>query len=84
MHHPEKMDPPGVTGIHPYWTLRDILAFVTLLVVMIILLMNLYHILEEEGCLRRFRHWRRSRTLGQNTSTTRNSGRRLDEQDSEV
>lgn len=80
----QKMDPPGVTGIHPYWTLRDILAFVTLLVVMIILLMNLYHILEEEGCLRRFRHWRRSRTLGQNTSTTRNSGRRLDEQDSEV
>ncbi|EDV49964.1 uncharacterized protein Dere_GG23591, isoform A [Drosophila erecta] len=80
----QKLDPPGVTGIHPYWTLRDILAFVTLLVVMLILLMNLYHILEEEGCLRRFRHWRRSRIHGQNTSTSRNSGRRLDEQDSEV
>ncbi|EDX13802.1 insulin-like growth factor-binding protein complex acid labile subunit [Drosophila simulans] len=80
----QKLDPLGVTGIHPYWTLRDILAFVTLLVVMLILLMNLYHILEEEGCLRRFRHWRRSRTLGQNTSTSRHSGRRLDEQDFEV
>ncbi|XP_017073572.1 insulin-like growth factor-binding protein complex acid labile subunit isoform X2 [Drosophila eugracilis] len=60
----QKLDPPGVSGIHPYWTLRDILAFVTLLVVLIILLMNLYHILEEEGCLRRFRHWRRSTILG--------------------
>ncbi|KAH8354494.1 hypothetical protein KR084_012471 [Drosophila pseudotakahashii] len=75
----QKSDPAGVSGIHPYWTLRDILTFTTLVVVMIILLMNLYNILEEEGCLRRFRHWRRSRT-----SAARNSGRRLDEQDSEV
>ncbi|EDW96479.2 insulin-like growth factor-binding protein complex acid labile subunit [Drosophila yakuba] len=79
----QQLDPPGVTGIHPYWTLRDILAFVTLLVVMLILLMNLYHILEEEGCLHRFRHWRRSRIHGQSTSTSRNSARRLNEQDSE-
>jgi len=80
----QKMDPPGVSGIHPYWTLRDILAFVTLVVVMLILLMNLYHILEEEGCLRRFRRWRRSNVFGGGSSSTRSSGRRLDEQDSEV
>ncbi|XP_016961547.1 SLIT and NTRK-like protein 5 [Drosophila biarmipes] len=79
----QKMDPPGVSGIHPYWTLRDILAFTTLVVVMLILLMNLYHILEEEGCLRRFRRWRRSTALGVGPSRTRESGRRLDEQDSE-
>nr|XP_017007659.2 protein artichoke [Drosophila takahashii] len=75
----QSADLAGVSGIHPYWTLRDILTFTILVVVMIILLMNLYHILDDEGCMRRFRHWRRSRN-----STTRNSGRRLDEQDSEV
>ncbi|KAH8332764.1 hypothetical protein KR074_010405 [Drosophila pseudoananassae] len=77
----QKLDAAGVTGIHPYWTLRDILAFATLLVVLAILLMNLYHILEEEGCLRRFRRWRRSTVPGVNART---STRRLNEQDSEV
>uniref|UniRef100_A0A6P4DV71 Insulin-like growth factor-binding protein complex acid labile subunit n=1 Tax=Drosophila rhopaloa TaxID=1041015 RepID=A0A6P4DV71_DRORH len=76
----QKMDPAGVSGIHPYWTTKDILAFVTLLVVLIILLMNLYHILQEEGCLRRIRHWRRSHFVG---SATRSNGQRLNEQDSE-
>ncbi|XP_017124149.1 platelet glycoprotein V-like [Drosophila elegans] len=79
----QKLDPPGVSGIHPYWTLKDILAFVTLLVVLLILLMNLYHILQEEGCLRRIRHWRRSHIVGGGTTSSRSSGRRLDEQDSE-
>ncbi|XP_017058739.1 platelet glycoprotein V-like [Drosophila ficusphila] len=79
----QKWDQAGVSGIHPYWTLRDILAFVTLLVVLAILLMNLYHILEEEGCLRRFRRWRRTHVLGGGNLTNRSSGRRLDEQDSE-
>ncbi|KPU80640.1 uncharacterized protein Dana_GF18847, isoform C [Drosophila ananassae] len=77
----QKLDAAGVTGIHPYWTLRDILAFTTLLVVLAILLMNLYHILEEEGCLRRFRRWRRSTVPGGNART---STRRLNEQDSEL
>ncbi|KAH8301306.1 hypothetical protein KR018_007235 [Drosophila ironensis] len=80
----QKVDVAGVSGIHPYWTLRDILAAVTLLVVMLILLMNLYNILEEEGCLRRFRRWRRSNVPGGNATTTRTSTRRLNEQDSEV
>ncbi|KAH8347498.1 hypothetical protein KR059_011848 [Drosophila kikkawai] len=80
----QKLDRVGVSGIHPYWTLRDILAFVTLLVVLAILLMNLYNILEEEGCLRRFRRWRRSNVPGGATTTTRSSARRLNEQDSEV
>ncbi|KAH8247000.1 hypothetical protein KR032_006475 [Drosophila birchii] len=80
----QKLDRVGVSGIHPYWTLRDILAFVTLLVVLAILLMNLYNILEEEGCLRRFRRWRRSNVPGRDATATRTSARRLNEQDSEV
>ncbi|KAH8385659.1 hypothetical protein KR200_006172 [Drosophila serrata] len=80
----QKLDRVGVSGIHPYWTLRDILAFVTLLVVLAILLMNLYNILEEEGCLRRLRRWRRSNVPGGATTGTRTSARRLNEQDSEV
>ncbi|XP_075169629.1 uncharacterized protein LOC142241696 [Haematobia irritans] len=42
----------GVSGIHPYWTLRDILAFITLLLVLLILLLQFWRILQEEQCCR--------------------------------
>lgn len=71
----------GTTGIHPYWTTRDILAFLTLLAVFIILLMQLYRILDEEGCLRRMHLWFMGRqpAVADGTRT-----RRLNEEDSEV
>ncbi|KAH8312397.1 hypothetical protein KR044_010534 [Drosophila immigrans] len=71
----------GVGGIHPYWTIRDVLAFVTLVVVFIILLIQLYHILEEEGCVRRLRQRLRGR---QPMVNGLHSSRRLNEEDSEV
>ncbi|XP_023035953.1 insulin-like growth factor-binding protein complex acid labile subunit isoform X2 [Drosophila willistoni] len=79
---PQSQAQAGVSGIHPYWTLRDVLAFVTLLVVLAILLLQFYHILDDEGCLRRLRQWRRGRqsTIANGT----NGARRLDEQDSEL
>ncbi|XP_030573598.1 insulin-like growth factor-binding protein complex acid labile subunit [Drosophila novamexicana] len=70
----------GVTGIHPYWTTRDVLAFLTLLVVFIILLMQLYRILEEEGWLRRMQHWIMGRQPAVPNGTRPG---RLDEQDSQ-
>ncbi|KAH8359845.1 hypothetical protein KR093_009095 [Drosophila rubida] len=70
----------GVAGIHPYWTTRDVLAFVTLLVVFCILLIQLYHILEEEGCVRRFRQ----RLWGRQPRVNGTPSRRLNEEDSEV
>ncbi|KAH8417753.1 hypothetical protein KR222_005329 [Zaprionus bogoriensis] len=72
----------GVCGIHPYWTTRDILAFLTLLVVFAILLMQLYHILQEEGCLRRLQQWVRS--WRQPTVVNGSRARRLNEEYSEV
>ncbi|XP_017953502.1 insulin-like growth factor-binding protein complex acid labile subunit isoform X2 [Drosophila navojoa] len=71
----------GVTGIHPYWTTRDILALLTLMTVFIILLIQLYHILDEEGCLRRMRLWLTGRQPARVNGTR---SRRLNEQDSEV
>ncbi|XP_015037325.2 carboxypeptidase N subunit 2-like isoform X1 [Drosophila pseudoobscura] len=72
----QNRDHAGVAGIHPYWTLRDILAMVTLVVVMLILLLHLYRILEEEGCFRRYRRWR-------SPERTASGVGRLNEQDSE-
>lgn len=69
----------GVGSIHPYWTTRDVLAFTTLLVVFIILLMQLYRILEEEGWLRRMQQWLRGPSMTNGPRT-----RRLNEEDSEV
>uniref|UniRef100_A0A1I8Q8V1 LRRCT domain-containing protein n=1 Tax=Stomoxys calcitrans TaxID=35570 RepID=A0A1I8Q8V1_STOCA len=43
----------GVSGIHPYWTLKDILALATLIIVLIILLLQFWNILQEEQCCRR-------------------------------
>ncbi|XP_062124696.1 leucine-rich repeat-containing protein 15-like [Drosophila sulfurigaster albostrigata] len=71
----------GVSGIHPYWTTRDVLAFVTLVVVFVILLIQLYHILEEEGCVRRMRQRLRGRPQIVNGT---HSNRRLNEEDSET
>ncbi|XP_034485781.1 leucine-rich repeat-containing G-protein coupled receptor 4-like [Drosophila innubila] len=69
----------GVGSIHPYWTTRDILAFTTLVVVFIILLMQMYRILEEEGWVRRMQQWLRGRHSMTNGPRTR----RLNEEDSE-
>lgn len=46
----------GLTGIHPYWTMRDILALITLLIVLLILLLQFFRILQEEQCCRRNRN----------------------------
>ncbi|XP_061392865.1 chaoptin-like [Musca vetustissima] len=57
--HYEKQQLIGsVSGIHPYWTLRDVLALITLLLVLIILLLQFFRILQEEQCCRRrfFQH----------------------------
>lgn len=40
-----------VSGIHPYWTTRDILALITLIMVSLILLLLFFRILQEEQCL---------------------------------
>ncbi|SPP88169.1 insulin-like growth factor-binding protein complex acid labile subunit isoform X1 [Drosophila guanche] len=72
----QKRDQAGVAGIHPYWTLRDVLAMVTMLVVLLILLLHLYRILQEEGCFRRYQRWRRPERSASGV-------RRLNEQDSE-
>ncbi|KAM8705033.1 hypothetical protein ACLKA7_009487 [Drosophila subpalustris] len=73
----------GVGSIHPYWTTRDILAFTTLVVVFIILLMQLYRILEEEGWLRRMQHWLRGRHPSMANGHGTRRTRRLNEEDSE-
>lgn len=78
------VDLAGVCGIHPYWTLRDILAFITLLVVMCILLLQLYNILEEEGCLRRWRQWCTGQRRRGTATVNGQRNRRLNEEDSEV
>ncbi|XP_073820306.1 uncharacterized protein [Musca autumnalis] len=49
----EKQQLIGVSGIHPYWTLRDVLALLTLLLVLLILLLQFFRILQEEQCCRR-------------------------------
>ncbi|XP_037824946.1 insulin-like growth factor-binding protein complex acid labile subunit [Lucilia sericata] len=41
----------GVSGIHPYWTTRDVLALITLIVVLVILILQFFRILQEERCL---------------------------------
>lgn len=78
------VDLAGVCGIHPYWTLRDTLAFITLLVVMCILLLQFYNILEEEGCLRRMRQWCTGQRRQGTATGNGHSNRRLNEEDSEV
>lgn len=40
-----------ICGIHPYWTTKDILSLLTLIVVLIILLLQFFRILQEERCL---------------------------------
>ncbi|KAM7361086.1 uncharacterized protein ACRADG_009739 [Cochliomyia hominivorax] len=41
----------AVEGIHPYWTGRDIMTLMILIAVLIILILQLFRILQEEGCL---------------------------------
>ncbi|EDV93332.1 GH18328 [Drosophila grimshawi] len=75
--------PTGVGGIHPYWTTRDVLAMVTLLVVFCILIMQLYNILKEEGWLGRMQQWLMGRQPDVVTGANARA-RRLNEEDSEV
>uniref|UniRef100_A0A1I8NBG2 Leucine rich repeat protein n=1 Tax=Musca domestica TaxID=7370 RepID=A0A1I8NBG2_MUSDO len=67
----EKQQLVGVSSIHPYWTLRDVLALLTLLLVLLILLLQFFRILQEEQCCRRrfLRHDREAeQPLVQNSS----------------
>lgn len=68
-----------ITGIHPYFTTRDVLTLIILLLVFLILLLQLFSFMREEECLPTCcnRHERNARA---------NNRRRLeeDEEDSEV
>ncbi|XP_054728815.1 leucine-rich repeat-containing protein 15-like [Anastrepha obliqua] len=41
----------GISGIHPYWTTRDVLTVIILLLVFLVLLLQLFSFLREEECL---------------------------------
>ncbi|ALC45627.1 CG18249 [Drosophila busckii] len=76
-----KQLPLEVSGIHPYWTTKDVLALITLIVCFGILLLQIYRILEDEGCLRRLR-----RRFGRQPSQPQRNGdgtRRIADQDTE-
>ncbi|KAH8383502.1 hypothetical protein KR009_008942 [Drosophila setifemur] len=79
-----KLDSGRVSGVHVDWTLKDFLTVVILVVVLLILLMNFYNILEEEGCLGRFRRWWRFNASEREALTINRGVRHLNEQDSEV
>lgn len=70
----------GVTGIHPYWTMRDILSLITLLIVLFILLLQFFRILQEEQCFQR----RRNRGHGESEPLRSGHHQRLVEDNSPV